>query len=385
MKYRKFGKLDWEVSALGFGSMRLPTTSDQHYLINTSIDEEQTIQMIRYAIDNGVNYLDTAYPYHGGKSEVVVGQALKDGFREKIKLATKMPTWAIKKYEDFDHYLNQQLDRLQTDHIDFYLLHNLNKTLWPLVRDFDVLKWVEETIASGRISYLGFSFHDDLAVFKEIVDAYDNWTFCQIQYNFMDTQFQAGTEGLRYAADKGLGVVIMEPLRGGQLTKKPPKPVMELWESAPVKRSPADWALQWVWNHSEVSVVLSGMSAMQHVVENVESANRSGVNTLKDEELPIFEKVAEEYRNLCPIPCTGCGYCMPCPNGVDIPFAFQQYNDAMMYDDPNTSRFRYNRMRPKEALADNCIECLECEEKCPQEIEISNWLKKCHELLKQAG
>jgi len=384
MQYRNFGKLDWKVSALGFGAMRLPVIDNGKnipHLFNSNIDVTQTKQMIRYAIDNGVNYLDTAYPYHAGKSEVIVGEALKDGYRDKIKLATKMPTWAINTLDDCDRFLNEQLERLQTDHIDFYLLHALGKDRWPVLRDLGVLKWAEEKMASGQFSYLGFSFHDDLETFKEIVDDYDDWTLCQIQYNYMDTEFQAGTEGLRYASRKGLAVVIMEPLRGGQITKEPPNSVKEIWESAPVKRSPADWALQWVWNQPEVSVVLSGMSSMQHVIENVESAKHSGINTLKDKELSIIEKVADEYRTLCPIPCTGCSYCIPCENDVDIPHILALYNDAIMYDDPATSRFRYGVVTPQEKRANNCVECLECEEKCPQEIEIAKWLKKCHEFL----
>ena len=384
MQYRKFGKLDWKVSALGFGAMRLPVQDDDKnipHLFNSNIDGAQTKQMIQYAVDNGVNYLDTAYPYHAGKSEVIVGEVLKNGYREKIKLATKMPTWAINTLDDCDRFLNEQLERLQTDHLDFYLLHALNKDRWPVLQDLGVLKWAEDKMASGQFSYLGFSFHDDLETFKKIVDGYDNWTLCQIQYNFMDTEFQAGTEGLRYAAQKGLAVVIMEPLRGGQVTKEPPNSVKTIWDSAPVKRSPADWALQWVWNQPEVSVVLSGMSSMQHVIENVESAKQSGVNTLTDEELSIIEKVADEYRALCPIPCTGCSYCIPCPNNVDIPHVLALYNDAMMYDDPATSRFRYGVVTSPEKRADNCVECNECEEKCPQEIEIVEWLKKCHEFL----
>ncbi|UCF85298.1 MAG: aldo/keto reductase [Desulfobacteraceae bacterium] len=384
MQYRKFGKLDWNVSALGFGAMRLPVQGDNSslpHLLNSNVDEQEAIKMIRYAVDKGVNYLDTAYPYHAGKSEVVVGKALEDGYREKIKLATKMPTWEINKYEDFDRFLNDQLDRLQTDHLDFYLLHGLNKSRWPVLQDLGVLKWAEEKIASGQLLYLGFSFHDDLDTFKEIVDAYDNWALGQIQYNFMDTEYQAGTEGLRYASQRGLAVVIMEPLRGGQLTKEPPDSVKEIWERAPVKRSPADWALQWNWNQPEVSVVLSGMSSMQHVIENIASAERSEIGSLSDDELAILVQVSEEYRKLCPIPCTRCGYCIPCPNGVDIPNVFTQYNDAMMYDDPRTSRFRYGMTMAEENRADNCIECLECEEKCPQEIAITEWVKKCHAFL----
>jgi uncharacterized protein len=380
MQYRKFGKLDWEVSALGFGAMRLPVLGDNPAAGNPEIDEPEAVRMIRHSIDHGVNYLDTAYPYHGGKSEVVVGQALKDGYRERIKLATKMPSWFIQTYEDFDKYLNEQLEKLQTDHIDFYLLHGLNKQHWPKLRDLQVVQWAENTIKDGRIGHLGFSFHDDLATFKQIIDGYDRWTFCQIQYNFMDIEYQAGTEGLQYAAGKGLALVIMEPLRGGQLAKEPPESVKEVWKRAPVKRSAADWALQWLWNQPEVSVVLSGMTTMQQVIENVASAEISAIGSLDEKALALIEEARGQYRKLSPIPCTGCQYCMPCPNSVNIPHAFQYYNDAIMYNDPRTARFRY-RQEAKEAWADNCIECLECEEKCPQQIPIAEWLKKAHEYL----
>jgi uncharacterized protein len=380
MKYRKFGKLAWEVSALGFGAMRLPVAGEKAAPMGPNIDEPEAIKMIRHSIDKGVNYVDTAYPYHGGKSEVVVGKALKDGYRGKVKLATKMPSWFMASYADFDKYLNEQLEKLQTDHIDFYLLHSMNKDLWPKLRNLDVLKWAQKTIADGRIGHLGFSFHDSLDVFKEIVDAYDQWTFCQIQYNYMDIEYQAGTEGLKYAADKGLAVVIMEPLRGGALSKEPPASVKKILKDAGISRSSADLALQWIWNQPEVSVVLSGMTAMPHVVENVAGADHSGIGQLSAADLAVIERIREEYRKLSPIPCTGCNYCMPCSSGVNIPHAFAQYNDSVMYDDPRTARFRY-RQNPKESWADNCVECLECEEKCPQEIKISEWLKKVHELL----
>ncbi len=380
MKYRKFGKLDWKASVLGFGAMRLPVLGDENSHFNPNVDEKESIKMIRHAIDNGVNYLDTAYPYHGGRSEVVVGKALKDGYREKTRVATKMPLWQVSEYADFDRNFNEQLKRLETDYIDFYLLHGLNKALWSKANDLNILKWAEEKLDKGLIKYLGFSFHDEYKVFKEIIDAYDNWTFCQIQYNFMDVEYQAGINGLRYAADKGLAVVVMEPLRGGQLVKEPPSSVKELWESAQVKRSPVEWALQWVWNHPEVSVVLSGMSTLQHVTDNLVFAGRSGAGSLSQEDLDIIDKVRSEYKKLSRIPCTRCGYCMPCPNGVDIPGVFDIYNDAFIYGDLEPQRFRYNFI-PKEHLADNCIQCLECEEKCPQGIPISDWLEKVHELL----
>jgi len=373
MKYRKFGGLDWEAAVLGFGAMRLPTIGNDP----SHVDEPQAIEMIRYAIDHGVNYLDTAYPYHEKHSEIVVGKALLNGYREKVSLATKLPSWLVESPDDFDRFLDEQLEKLQTDHIDFYLLHALNSTRWPRLRDWQVLDWAESALYDGRIHYLGFSFHDDFAVFKDIVNATDRWTFCQIQYNFMDIDYQAGIKGLQYAANKGLAVVVMEPLRGGQLTTKIPESVAELWESANRRRTPADWALQWIWNHSEVSVALSGMSTMQHVIENLDSADRSGAGIPTDEELILIEKVREEYRRLAPMPCTSCKYCMPCPNGVEITAILEYYNESIIYDNPKASRSLYGSLSD-DKRADNCVECFECEEKCPQGIPISEYLKTAH-------
>jgi len=364
---------------LGFGAMRLLVIGQDAL----QIDEPEAIKIIRHAVDQGVNYVDTAYTYHEKHSEIVVGKSLLDGYREKVKLATKLPSWLVEKPDDFDRFLDEQIDKLQTDHIDFYLLHALNSIYWPRLRDWKVLKRAEEAIADGRIHYLGFSFHDEFEVFKNIVDAYDNWTFCQIQYNFMDIEYQAGTKGLEYAANKGLAVVIMEPLRGGQLTLKVLKSVSELWESAAVRRRPADWALQWIWNHPEVSVVLSGMSTMQQVIENLDSADHSSAGMLSEEELILVGKIREEYRRLVPVPCTNCKYCMPCPNGVEIADILRYYNDAIIYDNPRASRFLYDNL-PKDKRADNCVECFECEEKCPQGIPISEHLKEAHAWLNKS-
>ena len=376
MQYRRFGQLDWKVSALGFGAMRLPILEDDH----KKIDEPEAIRMMRYAIDHGVNYIDTAYPYHGGNSEIVVGKMLQDGYREQVKLATKLPCWEVKGSEDFDRLLNEQLVKLQVDAIDFYLLHSLGKDSWKKMSDLDILNWAEGALADGRIRYLGFSFHDEVGVFEEIVDAYDRWTFCQIQHNYMDIENQAGTRGLQYAASKGLAVVIMEPLLGGKLVN-PPEPIQALWNAASTQRSAADWALQWLWNQPEVSTVLSGMSAMEHVEQNVASAGISDVGTLTAADLAIVDQVREKYNELCPIPCTRCNYCMPCPNGVDIPRNFAVYNQGMMYDAAANSREEYNRWMEEEKRASACIQCRECEEKCPQHILISEWMPIVHEVL----
>ncbi|MCP4538776.1 MAG: aldo/keto reductase [Chloroflexi bacterium] len=384
MQYRPFGKLDFQVSALGFGAMRLPTKNGNA----GDIDEAEATRMLRQAINQGVNYVDTAYPYHEGNSEAFVGRALQDGYREKVQLATKMPSWEIQTADDFDRYLNEQLDRLQLDCVDFYLLHALNKDWWHKLRDLGVLDWAERTIAEGRFRHLAFSFHGDYETFEEIVDAYDKWAFCQIQYNYIDVENQAGVKGLKYAASKGLAVVIMEPLLGGKLVA-PPQPIQAIWDTATTQRTPVEWALQWLWDQPEVSMVLSGMSTMAHVEENVAIAARSGVGTLTADEGRLFDQVRAKYPELSPIPCTKCGYCQ-CPQGVDIPGNFGSYNDGIMYDKPDASRGHYGWLEyayAEQGIYDHdmraamCVQCGECETKCPQSIPISEWMPVIHSVL----
>lgn len=380
MQYRKFGKLDFNVSALGFGAMRLPTKDG-------NVDEAAATDMLYYALDHGVNYVDTAYPYHNGQSEMWLGKALQGAQRAKAKLATKLPSWLVKEAADFDKLLNEQLTRLQTDHIDFYLLHSLNEKFWPTLRGLNVLKWAEGAIADGRIGHLGFSFHDKYPMFEEIVNAYD-WTFCQIQYNYMDIENQAGVKGLKLAASKGLAVIVMEPLLGGKLVN-PPQPIQAIWDAAAKPRNATEWALQWVWHQPEVSFVLSGVSNMAQTQENVAYAERSGTNILTAAELALFDQVREKYQGLSPIPCTACGYCMPCPNGVNIPRNFGIYNQGLMYAKPENARGEYAWMKqahklgiePQDQRAAACIQCQVCEEHCPQSIPISQWMPVVHEVL----
>ena len=356
--------------------MRLPIIDDDA----GQIDYPEATRMLRYAIDHGVNYVDTAYVYHKQNSEKFLGQALQDGYRERVKVATKMPCYYVEKADDFDRYFEEQLERLQNDRIEIYLLHALSKRHWPRMRELGILDWAERALADGRIERFGFSFHDSFDLFKQIVDSYDQWTVCQIQYNYMDIDYQAGTRGLLYAAQKGLAVVVMGPIRGGMLASRPPQSIAELWDGAPVRRSPAEWALQFVWNRPEVPVVLSGMSTMEHVVENVANASRSDPGSLTDEELALIAQVREKYRELAPIPCTNCEYCLPCPQGVRIPYIFAQFNDAIMYDNLIRPRFNYGWLGEGER-ADSCIECGDCQELCPQSIAIIEWLAKAHQML----
>ena len=378
MRYRTFGKLNWKVSALGFGAMRLPVVGDDA----AKIDEPEAIRMLRFAIDHGVNYIDTAYGYHRGNSEILVGKALQDSYRQKVKLATKMPSWLINSQEDMDKYLGEQLNRLGSNP-DFYLLHGLNKERWEKLEAMDVTGWAEERICKGTFKYLGFSFHDSYQVFKDIIDSYKGWTLCQIQYNYADQECQAGTRGLKYAASKGLAVVVMEPIAGGRLTLRPAKPVLDVLEKAKTRRTQAEWALTWVWNHPEVSVALSGMSSMQQVSENISTAQRSSPNMLTKKELGFIKQIALKYKEVGFIDCGGCKYCQPCPEGVDIPAIFALVNEYYRNNMSNDVRIKYWESITPERQARRCKRCGTCEELCPQKLPIRNHLRSAAFMFEQ--
>jgi len=383
MQYRNFGKLDWKASVLGFGCMRLPCTDGKRG--SAHIDEAEAISMLRHAIDQGVNYVDTAYPYHEGKSELVVAKALKDGYRDKVRLATKLPTWMVEGPQDFDRFLNEQLGKLETDHIDFYLIHSLNKGWWSdIVLKHDLLGQAKRALADGRIGHLGFSFHGSFECFEEIVNASGLWTFCQIQLNYMDTERQAGMRGLRLAAEKGLAVVVMEPLMGGRLADPPPA-IRETIAADPAQRNAAQLAFEWVWDQPEVTVVLSGMSTMHQVIENLRFADAAEVGKLGAADHELTARIREQYEARITIPCTQCGYCMPCPNALNIPVNFDFFNYAHMYDDLDAARFRYKFVLKEEQRAGACITCGNCEELCPQQIPISEWMPKVEALLGNQG
>jgi predicted aldo/keto reductase-like oxidoreductase len=381
MQYRKFGNLETEVSALGFGCMRLPTLDGIPQSEN--IDEPETIRMIRHAVDRGVNYIDTAYPYHNGRSEVVTGKALRDGYRSKVMLATKSPVWQIARPSDFDTYLGEQLGRLGTGHIDVYLFHALGADRWEnIVLRHGLLERAEAAVKDGRIGHIGFSFHDKADVFERIVDGYGGWSMCQIQYNYMDTENQAGTSGLKHAASKGLAVVVMEPLLGGRLAA-PPRSAADVFRCPGKDWSPAEWALQWVWNQAEVSTALSGMKTMEQVVENLRAAGRSGIGSLDAGGLGLIERARKILLERAPIPCTQCGYCRPCPSGVNIPRNLELYNDCVVYDDPAIPRAVYSKFMPEGERASACTACRACEEKCPQGIAVSECMTEVHAVLGQ--
>jgi len=373
MLFRKMESTGDELSALGFGCMRLAGSK------SGKIDEEKATGQLRHAIDQGVNYVDTAMPYHMGASEPFVGRALGDGYRDKVKLATKLPPWSVKVAGDMDLLLNAQLKRLKTDRIDYYLVHALDRPSWEKMKPLGVLEFLNRAKRDGRIGNAGYSFHGDKEVFKEIVDAYD-WEFCQIQYNYLDEQNQAGKEGLKYAAKKGMGVVVMEPLRGGNLARRVPAEVQEIFDTAEVKRSAAEWALRWVWNHPEVTVVLSGLNRDDHIEEDLRIAGEALPNSLTEDELEIISQVKKTYKRLMKAGCTSCRYCMPCPHGVNIPACFEVYNNLSMFGDRRGSSIMYlarvgGTTPDGGAYASMCEECGECEEACPQKLPVRELLQ----------
>lgn len=376
MRYREFGKTGEKISILGFGCMRFPQ-------IDGKIDEEKTVKMLRYAIDNGVNYIDTAYPYHNGESEIVVGKILKDGYRERVNLATKLPSWEINSREDMDKYFNEQLKKLQTEQIDFYLIHALDKSLWDNLVENNIFDFLNEIKKSKKVRYVGFSFHDKYEVFKEIIDAYD-WDFTQIQYNYLDEEYQAGTKGLEYANKKGMGVIIMEPLRGGKLANNLPNDILEIINKPDTKKSPAQWAFKFLYNKPEIGIVLSGMSNMEQVVDNIRICNEDGVaDSMNLENERVIESLRDTLKSKIKINCTDCKYCMPCPNGVNIPACFECLNNSSMFNDiEGIKNNMYKYLIEQNSDASKCIECGKCEKSCPQHIDIINKLKKVKETFK---
>ncbi len=377
MEKRPFGKTQKNVSLLGFGCMRLPLDGPDA----SCIDEALATAMVRKAIDRGVNYLDTAWPYHGSKgirepgaSEPFVGRALRDGYRSRVLLATKLPAWSVSSRADMDRILDTQLQRLETDHIDCYLAHNLNSLTWPALRDMKLFDFLDTAKRDGRIRHVGFSFHDRFAVFEDIIHSYD-WEFIQIQYNYLDQQYQAGQKGLALAAERGLGIVVMEPLRGGFLVNHVPEEMRAVLAAVRPEWSLADWGLRWLWNQDAVQVVLSGMSTMAQVEENLAAADAAGAGALSGEDLAALDQVRRHFVSRIKVQCTACGYCLPCPAGVNIPKNFTTYNDYFLSDDAalrERTKFFYNLQTQPGERADKCIQCRECETKCPQALPVSD-------------
>lgn len=355
-------KEDWSI--LGFGCMRFP-------MKNGSLDMKETERELAYAIKYGINYFDTAYVYRG--SEKALGTVLaKNHWRGKVVIATKLPHYLIKSVEGAEKLFQEQLARLHTDYIDNYLMHMLpDVSVWKRLVQMGILDWLLEKKASGKIRKIGFSYHGNTTHFKEILDAYE-WDFCQVQYNYMDEHSQAGRTGVEYAAKRGIPVIIMEPLRGGKLVKDLPPKAKELFKRAKPVRSPAEWALRWLWNQPEVSVVLSGMNSMEMLKENIRIANSAQIDELTKKDEVLYQKVSRAINEKIRVPCTGCGYCQPCPAGVDIPGVFRCYN-VRYTDNYFTGMREYimcTTLRAKRTNASLCRKCGKCEKHCPQGIKI---------------
>lgn len=365
MQYRQFGKTGCTVSCLGFGAMRMPTVEKDG---KKQVDRAKAIEMIRFAIDSGINYVDTAFFYHDKESESVVGEALRDGYREKCFVATKLPMGEVNCKEDFDRLLSIQLERLQTEYVDFYLFHALNREHWEKVKKFGLLDEMKRAKADGRIRHMGFSFHDDLDVFEQIIDEFDGCEFCQIQFSYLDTDYQAGLEGLRLAGEKGLGLVIMEPLRGGALAN----PDESVKQHLSKGKTSVEAALSYVWNYPEVSIILSGMGNITQIEENIKYADKYAPFSINEEEMKNFVTAKKAYDRLGLIGCTSCFYCKDCPQKINIPEIFAAFNLSAEAD----------RRKVKEAMpdieyrVDKCIQCHSCENKCPQHIEITKEFKR---------
>ena len=369
MLYREMGKTGDKVSILGYGCMRFPKK-------NRKINEEMAERQIVSAIEQGVNYFDTAYAYPN--SEEVLGRILAKSYRDKVMIASKLPSFMVQSYHEMEDILDTELKRLQTDHIDYYLMHSLmSMESWQRLKKLGVEDFLDKAKKMGKIKHIGFSFHGNKFEFKQIVDDYP-WEFCQIQYNYMDENNQAGREGLEYAASKGLGVSIMEPLRGGLLARKNLS-VEAVFNKSGKKWTPVEWALRFVWNHPGVSVVLSGMNSDTQVEENIRIANNAEPDSLSSFELMCIDEAKKVFAERLKVGCTGCGYCMPCPAGVNIPLCFSYYNDRYIYDDKSI-KFVYMGVLAgvdgtKPSYASLCKNCGKCERHCPQHIQIRNNLK----------
>jgi predicted aldo/keto reductase-like oxidoreductase len=378
MIYNTLGKTGLEVSRLGFGTMRLPTKGD-----NSDIDTAEASKMLEYGIENGINIIDTAYPYHAaglsgsGNSERFLGNFLDENtLRDEIILQTKSPSWAIEEEGDFEMYLTEQLDKLKTDYIDIYLLHSLTVADWEKVKNLNVLDFLDDCLASGRIGHVGFSSHIEVDYMIEIIDEYPKWEVAMTQLNYLDEYYQSGVMGTDYLKQVNMGSMIMEPLRGGRLVQNIPDEIQKLWDMAETRRTPVEWALQYLWNRDDVDCVFSGMTSLSQVKQNIEIASRKDIISDNDQEL--IREVARTYRTRLGNRCTRCGYCMPCPHGVDIINCLTEYNIAHMMDNPKASAMQYFSLIDEDSRADSCVGCKECIPFCTQMIDIPEELEKVH-------
>ncbi len=378
MEKKKIRGLDRETSMLGHGIMRLVTAEDG------TVNMQESIDLIRYGIDHGITYIDTAYTYHGGRSEMIVGKALKDGYREKVILADKMPIWLAKTEEDLERFFSKQLQRLDVEYIDMYLIHNIIKPNWRKTQKLNVLSFLEQKKAEGKIGNIGFSFHGDLELFREVIDAFP-WGFCQIQLNFLDKDIQAGLKGLEYAREHGVDVIVMEPLKGGRVTDRIPPTVQKLWDEAKEKgiieadRTPAKTAFKWVASQPGVVQILSGMNSKEQIDENIAIFSDAELFSISREESELIDKVAAEYNRLIKYQCTRCEYCLPCEKKLNIPGIIEYLNSWYAFEkNPSTATEYINWTAPGHHASD-CIGCGKCEENCPQSLPIIQIMKEAAE------
>jgi len=373
MQYVPFGKLGFEVSRLGFGAMRIPMVEENG---ERHPDVQRGVELIRHAIDQGVNYVDTAYVYSGKQNEDMVGEALKNGYREKVKIATKLACPYVESRADMDKMLDEQLKKLNVNQIDFYLLHALNRDRWAKMKELGAIDFLNDAVRDGRIKYPSFSFHDKYEVFEDILTSYD-WQMAQIQFNYLDINEQAGLRGLKLAGRRGVPIVVMEPLRGGALASPPPE-VQKILDRYPVKHSAHDWAFRYVGHFKEVAVQLSGMSTREMVDDNLWIFDDVKVNGLTERDQRMIGRLRAAYKKRMPIPCTGCAYCVPCPKGVRIPRIFSTYNECKMFDRPERLQPSYEYLVKDSADASQCVGCGLCEKQCPQSLPIRDWLQTVH-------
>ena len=373
MNYVPFTDLGFDVSRLGFGMMRLPTVKNEEG--DAVIDRAEAIRMVRYAIDHGLNYVDTAYGYHGGESEIVTGLALKGGYRERVKLTTKLPQWLVNEHADMDRLLDEQLKKLDVPCVDFYLLHSLSREAFHKLQRLDYKNFIKRAKADGRIKHIGFSFHDEHDAFLEIIDDYDGWELAQIQLNYLDDDYQAGEKGMRYAAERGIGVVVMEPLRGGAIAG-PPSSVRTMMEGYEKKYSPVEWAFRYAGDFKEVVTILSGMNTMEQVKDNLDIFTRVAVGNLTGQDRAFVKQLKRAYLERIAIGCTKCDYCQPCPQGVLIPRVFAAVNDAYMFEDNARFDGAYQQILKLEGDAARCVACGQCEDACPQHLPIIRLLSE---------
>ncbi len=389
MQYRIFPKIqDKQISVLGFGLMRLPVLEGEG-AFSKNIDIDATKKLVQEALNQGINYFDTAYIYHEGNSEVVLGKIVNElGIREKIYIADKMPMWLVKEEEDLERLFNEQLTRLDTDYIDFYLLHSLSDKTWELVKKVSAIKFLEQKKKEGKIRHIGFSFHHEFSTFKSIIDHYSGWEFCQIQYNYLDEDYQAGTSGLDYANAHEIGVISMEPLRGGLLANVP-KPVIDIFSVAKKPRTPFEWAFRWVWDHQGIITALSGMGKLEEIISNCAIASSGKANSLPSSQISVIEKARDTIKASMKVPCTGCSYCIPCPTKVSIPEIFKEYNRLAMNGYLETGKDTkglvhselYSKLKYQEKASDKCVSCGKCVAVCPQKISIPKELAIIHSTL----